>query len=122
MGCPGVVADGMNVVKVFEAAAELIDAARKGKGPALLELKTWRYRGHFEGEPATYRTREEEEGWLKKDPLAISATALSELKVLDTRRIEEIKKEVDAELSRAVDFARSSPFPEPADALLDVFA
>jgi pyruvate dehydrogenase E1 component alpha subunit len=121
-GMPGVVADGMNVVKVYDAAAGLIDAARAGKGPALLELKTWRYRGHFQGEPATYRTREEEAEWLKKDPLSISASVLFELKLLDAARVAEIEKEVAADLARAVDFARSSPFPEPADALLDVFA
>jgi TPP-dependent pyruvate/acetoin dehydrogenase alpha subunit len=121
-GMPGVVADGMNVVKVFEAASELIEAARKGKGPALLELKTWRFRGHFQGEPATYRAKEEEAEWLKKDPLAISAGALSDLKVLNAARIKEIEKEVESDLAKAVDFARSSPFPEPADALLDMFA
>jgi pyruvate dehydrogenase E1 component alpha subunit len=121
-GIPGVIADGMNVVKVCQAAAELIEAARQGKGPALLELKTWRYRGHFQGEPATYRTKEEEAEWLKKDPLAISASALFDLKLLSPARVSEIQKEVAAELAKAVDFARSSPFPEPADALLDVFA
>ena len=121
-GMPGAVADGMNVVKVYEAAGELIEAARKGKGPALLELKTWRFRGHFQGEPATYRKKEEEDEWLKKDPLDISAAALSDLKLLNAARIAEIRKEVEAELARAVEFGRTSPSPEPADALLDVFA
>ena len=121
-GIPGVIADGMNVVKVYEAARELIEAARKGGGPALLELKTWRYRGHFQGEPATYRTQAEEAEWLKKDPLAISLNALSDLTLLNAARAADIEKEVVRELAKAVDFARSSPFPEPADALLDVFA
>lgn len=121
-GIPGVIADGMNVVKVYEAAGELIEAARKGKGPAFLELKTWRFRAHFQGEPASYRTKEEEEEWLKKDPLGIGRTSFADLKLLSAARAAEIEKEVAAELAKAVDFARSSPFPEPAEALLDVFA
>jgi TPP-dependent pyruvate/acetoin dehydrogenase alpha subunit len=121
-GIPGVVADGMNVVKVFQAAGELIGAARAGKGPALLELKTWRYRAHFQGEPASYRTKEEEAEWLKKDPLAIARNEFADRKLLSAARAEEIEKEVAAELDRAVDFARKSPAPEPADALADVFA
>jgi len=121
-GMPGVTVDGMNVVTVYEAAGKLIDAARRGKGPSLLELKTWRYRAHFQGEPASYRTKAEEEEWLKKDPLAIARAALAERKALTAERAAEIEREVKEELARAVQFARESPFPEPADALLDVFA
>jgi pyruvate dehydrogenase E1 component alpha subunit len=121
-GIPGVIADGMNVVTVYEAAGNLIRDARAGKGPSLLELKTWRYRAHFQGEPASYRTREEEAEWLKKDPLAIARGALAERKLLNAARAAEIEAGVAAELEKAVDFARKSPFPDPSDALLDVFA
>jgi pyruvate dehydrogenase E1 component alpha subunit len=121
-GIPGVVGDGMNVVKVYEAAGELIGAARAGRGPSLLELKTWRYRAHFQGESASYRTREEEAEWLKKDPLAIARQEFADRKLLSAGRVAEIEKEVMAELDRAVDFARRSPAPEPADALADLFA
>ena len=121
-GLPGVIEDGMNVVKVFQAAGRLIAAARAGKGPALLELKTWRYRAHFQGEPASYRTREEEAEWLKKDPLDIARRQFAESNLLDAARVAEIEKEVKVELERAVEFARRSPFPEPAEALADVFA
>ena len=121
-GIPGVIADGMNVVTVYEAAGELIEAARKGKGPALLELKTWRYRAHFQGEPASYRGKAEEEEWLKKDPLAVARAVLSQRKLLPPDRVIQIEKEVTEELAKAVEFARSSPYPEPAEALRDVFA
>ncbi len=121
-GIPGVIADGMSVTKVFEAAGELIECARRGKGPSLLELKTWRYRAHFQGEPAAYRTKEEESEWLKKDPLAIARRELGALKLLDAARVKAIEEEVTAELERAVAFARKSPDPDPEDALLDVFA
>lgn len=121
-GIPGVIADGMNVKSVFDAAGQAIESARKGKGPTLLELKTWRYRAHFQGEPASYRTKEEEADWLKKDPLAIARKELGGLKLLDAARADAIEKEVNAELERAVDYARKSPDPAPEDALLDVFA
>jgi TPP-dependent pyruvate/acetoin dehydrogenase alpha subunit len=121
-GIPGVIADGMNVKSVFDAAGEVIENARKGKGPTLLELKTWRYRAHFQGEPASYRTKEEEGEWLKKDPLAIARKELGALGFLDGARADAIEKEVAEELERAVDFARKSPDPDPEDALTDVFA
>jgi pyruvate dehydrogenase E1 component alpha subunit len=121
-GIPGVIADGMNVVTVYEAAEKLIADARAGKGPALLELKTWRYRAHFQGEPAAYRTRDEEAEWLKKDPLGIARKELADRKLLTSARAAEIEGEAAAELKAAVDFARKSPFPDPAEALLDVFA
>ena len=121
-GIPGVTADGMNVVTVYQAAGKLIADARAGKGPALLELKTWRYRAHFQGEPATYRTREEEAEWLKRDPLAIARGEFEGRGLLSSARAKEIEEEVAAELANAVDFARSSPSPAPEDALADVFA
>jgi pyruvate dehydrogenase E1 component alpha subunit len=121
-GMPGVIADGMDVTKVYEAAGELLEAARKGKGPSLLELKTWRYRAHFQGEPAVYRTKEEEAEWLKKDPLPIARAKLGGLKLLSKARADEIEKEVAAELEKAVEFARKSPDPALEDALADVFA
>ena len=121
-GMPGVIADGMDVTKVYEAAGELVEAARKGKGPSLLELKTWRYRAHFQGEPAAYRTKEEEAEWLKKDPLAIARAKLGGLKLLSAERAAAIEKEVAAELEKAVEFARKSPDPALEDALADVFA
>ena len=94
----------------------------QGQRSLLLELKTWRYRAHFQGEPAAYRTKEEEAEWIKKDPLGIARAELGALKLLDGARAGAIEGEVKAELARAVDFARSSPDPEPEDALLDVFA
>ncbi len=121
-GIPGVSADGMNVARVYEAAGALIDAARKGKGPALLELKTWRYRAHFQGEPASYRAKAEEADWLKKDPLVVARALFAERTLMSADRAAQIEKEVEEELAKAVEFARASPFPDPAEALLDVFA
>jgi pyruvate dehydrogenase E1 component alpha subunit len=121
-GIPGVIVDGQNVVTVYEASGRLIEAARQGKGPALLELKTWRFRAHFQGEPASYREKEEEAEWLKKDPLKIALKEFGEKGLLTSQRAAEIGEEVKRELENAVEFGRSSPDPLPEDALNDVYA
>jgi TPP-dependent pyruvate/acetoin dehydrogenase alpha subunit len=121
-GIPGNTVDGMSVLEVYDAAGEAIGRARRGDGPTLLELKTWRFRPHFQGEPATYRTREEEEQWIAKDPLAIARAQLGDKGLLEADRAEEIEREVEAELDRAVEYARQSPDPLPEDALTDLFA
>jgi TPP-dependent pyruvate/acetoin dehydrogenase alpha subunit len=121
-GIPGKTADGMDVVGVYEAAGEYIDHARNGRGPALLELKTWRYRQHFQGEPATYRTKAEEEQWLKRDPLEIARKQFEKSGLLSWTKAKEIQDEVDGELAEAVEYGRRSPDPDPEEALTDVYA
>ena len=121
-GIPGVIVDGMDVIAVYEAAKKAIENAKAGNGPTILEMKTWRYRMHFQGEPATYRTQEEEAEWLKKDPLEIAKTKLKAMGLLDDTTIVEIEANVMKELDEAVEFARNSPDPMPEDALTDVFA
>ena len=121
-GIPGVIVDGMDVIAVYEAAKKAIENAKAGNGPTILEMKTWRYRMHFQGEPATYRTQEEEAEWLKKDPLEIAKTKLKAMGLLDDTTIVEIEANVMKELDEAVEFARNSPDPMSEDALTDVFA
>lgn len=121
-GIPGVIADGMDVFSVYEAAKPLIGNARKGGGPALLELKTWRYRAHFQGEPASYRTKEEEDQWLDKDPIRIAGQKFSNNGLLSAEDIRQLEKDADRELAEAVSFARNSAFPDPSEALENVFA
>jgi len=119
---PGVTADGMDVCSVYDAARSCVDRARSGGGPSILEVKTWRFRAHFQGEPASYRTKEEEQSWLKRDPLEIAKIRLAELSLMDEREAEQIRAEVASEIEEAVKFARESPAPSPADATADVFA
>jgi len=121
-GIPGVIIDGMDVVAVYEAAKEAIGYAKAGNGPTIIEMKTWRYRMHFQGEPATYRSKDEETEWLKKDPLKIAKTKLKMMGLLDDLIIKEIEASVQNELEDAVEFARNSPDPMPEDALTDLFA
>jgi pyruvate dehydrogenase E1 component alpha subunit len=121
-GIPGVVVDGNDVVAVYEAAAEAVARARKGDGPTLIECKTWRWRGHFEGDPAVYKKPEEQESWLKKDPIPRLGARLIELKYATQADLDKIAADAVAEVEAAVKYAESSPIPTPADVLTDVYA
>ncbi|CVK21505.1 thiamine pyrophosphate-dependent dehydrogenase E1 component subunit alpha [Sporomusa sphaeroides] len=121
-GIPGVVVDGNDVMAVTEAAAEAIARARRGEGPSLIECKTWRWRGHFEGDPGTYKDSDEQAEWLQKDPIPRFARKLTELKYATQEELEQIKAKVDRQIEAAVEFANTSPDPSPEDALTDVYA
>lgn len=121
-GIPGVAVDGNDVIAVFEAAAEAVARARKGDGPSLIECKTWRHRGHFEGDPAIYKDPKEQEAWLKKDPIPRLGAKLVELKYATQAELDQIKTDVEAEVEAAVKFAESSPLPDPSEVLTDVYA
>jgi pyruvate dehydrogenase E1 component alpha subunit len=120
---PGVTVDGQDVFAVYETAQKFIAAARTGCGPALLEAKTWRFRGHFSGEPAgLYRTQEEEAQWLKKDPLLIAREKMLSQNLLTEKQMDEIHNAVAKQLEAAVEFARNSPAPAPESAVEEVYA
>jgi len=121
-GIPGLVVDGNDVIAVFEAVSEAVKRARKGEGPTLIECKTYRWRTHFEGEPDTYRPPEEVEAWLKREPIAPYRKKLIEQGVITEEKAQEIEQSVLDELEEAVEFARTSPLPEPETALEDVWA
>lgn len=121
-GIPGIVVDGMDVMAVYEAAGEAVARARRGEGPTLIEAKTYRFRGHFEGDSGTYRPKEEIEEWLKRDPLKSFKEKLLEMKLLTEKKADEIDQEMLAEIDQAVKFAQESPFPEPEETLDNVFA
>ena len=70
-GIPGVTVDGNDVLAVQEASAKLIERARKGEGPSILECMTWRHHGHFEGDSADYKDPKQQEEWLAKDPIPL---------------------------------------------------
>jgi TPP-dependent pyruvate/acetoin dehydrogenase alpha subunit len=120
---PGVIVDGQDVFAVYEAAQRFISRARQGGGPALLEMKTWRFRAHFSGEPPLlYRTREEEEQWLKKDPLVLGREQMQSQSLLTQKQIDEIEADVAKQLEAAVEFARNSAPPAPESAVEEVYA
>ncbi len=121
-GIPGVVVDGNDVMAVAEAAAEAIARARRGEGPSLIECKTWRWRGHFEGDPGSYKDSAEQAEWLEKDPIPRFARKLTELKYAAPQALEQIQAKVTAQIEAAIEFANTSPDPNPEDALTDVYA
>lgn len=119
-GIPGVTVNGNDVQAVYEAAGAAIEYARAGKGPSLVEAKTYRIRGHYEGDPQTYRTREEVDEWRARCPipsyrdiLLKSAVSEDELKSIEAR--------VEAELVAAIDFAEKSPLPDVSEARHGIF-
>ena len=118
---PGVTVDGMDVVAVYEASdAEAVRRAREGGGPSLIEAKTYRFFGHSRGDPqyGPYRTKEEVDGWRKRDPLTLAAGML---KLTEAQKKEHLKA-VDDELNDAIAFAEQSPEATLESALEDVYA
>ncbi len=118
---PGMTVDGNDLLQVRNAAETAVVRARKGEGPSLIENKTYRIRGHFEGDPQKYRRPAEVAMWEdKNDPIARFSHFLTQEKILTENIKEEVWREVAAELSEAVTFADQSPFPEPEEALEDL--
>ncbi len=119
---PGIQVDGNDILAVRKTAEKAIKRARKGEGPTLIENKTYRIRGHFEGDPQKYRTKAEVKTWQdKNDPITRFSEILFKKKILTKKREKEIWDEVEAELKEAVAFAEESPFPEPKEALEDLY-
>lgn len=118
---PGVIVDGNDVLAVYEATRTAAARARAGEGPTFIEAKTYRYRGHYEGDPMVYRTREEMEFWRKRDPIAAFRQRLLEEAGLPADTLEATREEVMATLDEAVQFAVDSPQPQPESALEGVY-
>jgi len=121
-GIPGVLIPDNDPDAIFEAAGVAVARARAKKGPTLIEVKTDRLLGHFEGDPQLYRTKEEMETLQKRDALKKYEQQLIKAGTLTTESAEQVWKAGRAEVDAAIDFARKSPYPEPDAALLHVFA
>ncbi|MBI1962705.1 MAG: thiamine pyrophosphate-dependent dehydrogenase E1 component subunit alpha [Candidatus Rokubacteria bacterium] len=120
-GIPGVTVDGMNVVAVHEAAAKAVARARAGEGPTLLECKTYRYYGHFEGDAQSYKTKEEVQRYRDRDPLRVFRQQAAETGSIPSAELDAIDAKAAAEIAAAVAFAESSPEPRPEDTFTDVY-
>jgi pyruvate dehydrogenase E1 component alpha subunit len=121
-GIPGVAVDGNDVLAVFEASQNAVDRARNGAGPALIECKTYRHKGHSRVDPAKYRPKEEVEQWLAKDPLKRFKATLLQDGIISQAELEKIERGVADQIEEAVKFAVESPYPAPEEALEDVYA
>ena len=113
--------DGMDVMKVYDAAKEAIEYVRKNSEPYLLEAVTYRYRGHSMGDPERYRKPEEVKKWEESDPIGIFRKQLLEKKTATAKALDEIETSVDEEVAKAVEFAEASPEPALEDLFADVY-
>ncbi len=120
-GIPGYSVDGNDVFTVNETMEKAIAHAKTGKGPSLVEFKTYRHIGHWTGDPQVYRTREEVDEWKQKDPIKRLRAHLLENKILTEKEITDLEqKSIDA-VEEATKFALESPEPDPAHVMDDVF-
>ena len=121
-GMRGYTADGMDVEAVSALAAAAIERARLGKGPTLLEYRTYRYRGHSRGDPCGYRADEEQRSWLARDPIERARTRLNQNFGVTEENLGTIEQECQREIEAAVEFALASPEPTAESCLEHVFA
>jgi pyruvate dehydrogenase E1 component alpha subunit len=121
-GIPGIAVDGNDVLAVYEAASEAVARARKGQGPTLVECKTYRWRGHFEGDPGNYKPKEEQAAWLKKDPIPRFEAFLKENGILSEKELTACVEQVKNEIKEAIQFAEESPDPDVASVVQDIYS
>lgn len=119
---PGVTVDGNDIFAVYEAAHEAIARARAGKGPTLLECKTYRFYGHYEGDQQTYKVAAENEKYQKeRDPIQLFKTNVLSRQLVSEAELQAIDARVAAQIEEAVKFAEESPFPEVEETYTDVY-
>ena len=114
--------DGMDLIKVHEAAVEAMNFVRKESQPYFLEVDTYRFRGHSMGDPERYRKAEEVKQWQENDPIGIFNKYLIEKKVTTRKGLDEIEARVEEEVNKAVEFAETSPEPAPEELFTDIYA
>ena len=122
-GMPGVIVDGMDVMAVYEAAGEAIDRARNGRGPTLVECKTYRYYDHvgIRGMGMNYRTDEEIEAWKKRDAIENFEKRLIQLGVMTRKQVQAVHDKVLKDVEEAIEYANDSPYPDPSVLLDNVY-
>ncbi len=122
-GIPGMKVDGMDVRSVKAAGEAAIAQVRRGGGPVILEMRTYRYRGHSMSDPAKYRSRQEvQEVRASRDPIELVGKRLVEAGVIDDDRLKQIDKDVRAVVNEAAEFATSDPEPDTSELYTDVVA
>lgn len=120
---PGITVDGMDVRAVFEAVQSARQRALNGEGPTLIEAETYRYRGHFEGDPQVYREDDEIEQWMKEhDAIESFKREMMDRGELDEAAFDDLTQDVERTIDEAVEYARNAPMPEPSEAYEDMFA
>jgi len=118
---PGECLDGMDAIAVYHPVNKAVELARSGGGPSFIEAKTYRFLGHYVGDPALYMPPEEREAWRKKDAILKLGKQLKAWGYLSEEEDEEMGAGIEAELQAGVEYARSSPIPAPEEALTDLY-
>jgi pyruvate dehydrogenase E1 component alpha subunit len=118
---PSFVVDGMRPEAVHEAIEEAANRARKGDGPTLLDIRTYRYKGHSMSDPQKYRSKDEVAEWQEKDPIEHCLKVIKDNKWLTAKKIEEIGEWVKKEVAESIKFAEDSPLPAAEEIYDDVY-
>ncbi|MDE3112065.1 MAG: thiamine pyrophosphate-dependent dehydrogenase E1 component subunit alpha [Chloroflexota bacterium] len=121
-GIPGLLADGMDVLDVYEKTKEAVERARRGEGPSIVETRCYRYRPHSsDDDDSRYRSKDEVTEWLARDPVARGRAYLLEQGVAEAE-LDAMRAEIAADIERAIDAAEAEPDPRPEDLLRHVYA
>lgn len=118
---PGETVDGNDVMAIDAAMGRAVARALSGEGPSFIECKTYRWRGHWTGDPEPYRTREEVAAWMERCPIKGFRAHLLNSGVAEEKELDEIEQAATAEMEAATEFALNSPEPDPAQVMDDVF-
>jgi pyruvate dehydrogenase E1 component alpha subunit len=121
---PGALVDGNDVLQIYHSASKAAKRARAGEGPTLMECKTYRWRGHHEGDPnlgARYRSKDEIDTWMEKCPIAKFARKLIKDKVVTRKKLDTIDKTIQHEIDEAIAFAQAGEFPSLDEMYEDVY-
>lgn len=114
--------DAMSVEAVHVAVAKAAERARAGEGPTLLEFRTYRYKGHSMSDPAKYRTKEEVEEYKQRDPIEVVKKIILDRKFATEKDLEAIDNRIHEKVEESVRFAEESKYPDPSEALKDIYA
>jgi acetoin:2,6-dichlorophenolindophenol oxidoreductase subunit alpha len=118
---PGECVDGMDAIAVYRCVATAVERGRAGGGPSFIEAKTYRFLGHYVGDPALYMPKEEREEWRKRDAIVKLGRQLLAWGYLTEAEDEAMAADVEAELQAGIEYARTSPIPAPEDALTGLY-
>lgn len=114
--------DGMSPEDVHESVSKAADRARKGDGPTLLEFRTYRYKGHSMSDPAKYRSKEEVEDYKRRDPIEVVKKSILDGKMASQKDLDAIDEKINGIVEESVKFAEESNYPDPSEAMRDVYA
>jgi pyruvate dehydrogenase E1 component alpha subunit len=121
LGIHGLKVDGMDFDKVYEVIKKASDEIRSSSFPQIIEVKTYRYKGHSMSDPAKYRTKEEVDGYKMHDPIELLRSKLIQQNHIDEDQIKEIEKRVKSVVQEAVDFAQISSEPNENELYTDIY-